>query len=155
MALGWVLTYESRWDDAELQYVSALRHNPNDADATMFYADFLVISGKPQDAVEAAAKAFRLNPRPPSWYYWLLGFAHGLAVATLRREETYRTASRRMLAVALALLGRISEVQVEAKLFLATSPRWRISSWLEIAACKNPKDAQVWIDGFRLAGLPE
>jgi hypothetical protein len=103
----------------------------------------------------------RLNPHPPHWYYWNLGFAqfangqYNDAARTLRREETYRTASRRILAAALARLGRIAEAREEAKLFLSTSPHWRISNWIESQPFRNPKDAQPWIDAYRLAGLPD
>ena len=158
--LGYNLLYERRWDDAELQYVAALRLNPNNADALAESAYFYVMNGKPREAIEAAAKALRLNPRPPGWYYWITGTAqvangqYDNAVVTLRQEETYRSASRRMLAAALALLGRTSEAQEEARLFLATSPHWRISTWAENEPFKNPKDIDFWVDAFRLAGLP-
>ena len=158
--LGYNLLYERRWDDAELQYVAALRLNPNNADALAESAYFYVMNGKPKEAIEAAAKALRLNPRPPGWYYWITGTAqvangqYDNAVVTLRQEETYRSASRRMLAAALALLGRTSEAQEEARLFLATSPHWRISTWAENEPFKNPKDIDFWVDAFRLARLP-
>jgi TolB-like protein/DNA-binding SARP family transcriptional activator len=158
--LGYILLYERRWDDAELQYDAALRLNPNNADALADIAYFYVMNGKPKEAVKAAAKALRLNPRPPGWYYWITGTAqvangqYDNAVVTLRQEETYRSASRRMLAAALALLGRTSEAQEEARLFLATSPHWRISTWAENEPFKNPKDIDFWVDAFRLAGLP-
>src|SRR5476651_1943822 len=56
------------------------------------------------DGIEQLQKALRLNPRPVGWYYGLLGQAQYVArqydnaVGTLRKEETYRTASRRILA---------------------------------------------------------
>jgi TolB-like protein/Tfp pilus assembly protein PilF len=159
--LGYILLYDRRWDEAELQYDAALRLNPNNADALAEIAYFYVMNGKPKEAVEASAKALRLNPRPPGWYYWITGTAqvangqYDVAITTLRREETYRTASRRMLAAALSLLGRTSEAQEEARLFLATSPHWRINTWVETQPFKNSKDADFWIDAFRLAGLPE
>jgi tetratricopeptide (TPR) repeat protein len=135
--------------------------NPNDANALALISDFKPLIGKPQQGVQSAERAMRLNPHPPHWYYWNLGFAqfangqYDDAARTLRREETYRTASRRILAAALAVLGRVSEAREEAKLFLSTSPHWRISKWVESQPFKNPKDAQPWIDAYRLAGLPE
>jgi hypothetical protein len=111
--------------------------------------------------VLAAARALRLNPRPPGWNFWITGTAqvasgqYENAVATLRREETYRSASRRMLAAALALLGRDSEARAEATLFLATSPHWRISTWVKAQPFRNTADAEFWVGAFRLAGLPE
>jgi adenylate cyclase len=160
-ALGNILSYDRRWDEAELHFQTSIRLNPNDANALTNFSDFKTLVGEPQQAVQLAERALRLNPHPPSWYYWNLGFAqvangrHDDAVLTLRREETYRTISRRILAAALALCGRASEAQMEAKLFLAASPHWRIGEWIENQPFKNPKDAQLWIDAYRLAGLPE
>ena len=160
-ALGNILLYERSWDEAELHYETAIRLNPNNADALGSFADLKTFIGEPQQGVQFAERAMRLNPHPPQWYYWNLGFAqfangqYDDAARTLRREETYRTASRRILAAALALLGRVTEAQMEAKLFLTASPHWRISKWAESQPFKNPKDVQLWIDGYRLAGLPE
>jgi hypothetical protein len=77
------------------------------------------------------------------------------AVVTLRREETYRTTSRLILAAALALAGRVSDAQEEAKFYLAASPHFRISTWAKVQPFKYQKDAQLLIDAFHLAGLPE
>ena len=159
--LGYMLLYHHRWAEAEQQYDAAIRLNPNNAYAFADIAYFHVMNGRPQEAVSAAARALRLNPRPPGWYFWITGTAqvangqYSDAVVTLRREETYRSASRRMLAAALALLGRVSEAQAEAKLFLATSPHWQISTWVEVQPFRNPNDAEFWTNAFRLAGLPE
>jgi TolB-like protein len=160
-ASGFVLCYERRWDEAEVHCETSFRLNPNDANALAEISDLKTLVGKPQEGVEFAERALRLNPHPPHWYYWNLGFAQFAngqyedAVRTLRREETYRTVSRRILAAGLARLGRVSEARDEAKIFLATSPHWRISKWVESQPFKNPKDAQAWIDAYRLAGLPE
>ena len=130
-ALGNILLYERSWDEAELHYETAIRLNPNNADALGSFADLKTLIGEPQQGVQFAERAMRLNPHPPQWYYWNLGFAqfangqYDDAARTLRREETYRTASRRILAAALALLGRVTEAQMEAKLFLTASPHWR------------------------------
>ena len=159
--LGNILLYERRWDEAEFHHETANHLNPNDAEALAILADFKVLIGKPQEAVQFGERALRLNPHSPSWYYWNLGFAqvangqYDDAIVTLRREETYRTVSRRVLAAALALCGRVSEAQMETQLFRAASPHWRISKWVESQPFKNPKDAQLWIAGYRLAGLPE
>jgi len=120
------------------------------------------MSGKPHEAIDCAIKAMRLNPHPPGFYFWFLGQAqiaagrYEEAVSTLRREETYRTTSRRDLCVALAKLGRMSEVREEAKLFMLNNPDWRISTAFEVEAVfKNPDDKKFWVDGYSDAGLPE
>jgi TolB-like protein len=160
--LGFVLSYECRWDEAEAHFDTAIRLNPNDAEALARLSDFKFLIGKPDEAIECSIRALRLNPHPPGYYYWFLGQAqiaagkYEDAVATLKREETYRSTSRRDLCVALVKLGRISEAREEAKLFVLNDPDWRISSTFECEAVfKNPDDKQFWVDAYRLAGLPE
>ena len=159
--LGYVLFHERRWDDANAQFEASLRMNPNDADALATFSDFKLRAGIPEEALEFVTKALRLNPHPPGWYYWILGDAqvsngqYEHAVATLRREETYRTGSRRILAAALALSGRVEEAQEEAKFFLVDNPHFRITKWIGNLAVKDQKDAKFWFDAYLLAGLPE
>jgi TolB-like protein/class 3 adenylate cyclase len=160
--LGTVLSYACRWGEAEVHFDTAIRLNPNDAEALARFSDFKFLIGKPHEAIECATRALRLNPHPPGYYYWFLGQAqvaagkYEEAVSTLKREETYRTTSRRDLCAALVKLGRISEAREEAKLFMLTSPDWRISTTFEgEAVFKNPDDKQFWVDAYRVAGLPE
>jgi adenylate cyclase len=159
--LGFILHYERRWEEAEFQHDAAIRLNPNNADALVAMLYFQVSIGKPQEALQTFARALRLNPHPPGWYYWAVGIAqiangqYENAVATLRREETYGTGSRYVFVAALALLGRTFEAQAEAKLLVATQPHWRISEWLANEPYKNPADAKIWLDAYRIAGLPE
>ncbi len=159
--LGLILLYERHWEEAEIHYKEAIRINPNNADALVAIVDLQSLTARPQEGLQSAAKALRLNPRPPGRYYWVLGYAQVVAgqyenaVATLSREETYGTASRDILVAALAFLGRTSEAKAEAKLLLASNPNWRISEFVANEPYKNPADAKVWIEPFRLAGLPE
>ena len=159
--LGDILSYECQWDEALSHYEASLRLNPNDADALAGFADFLVTIGKPKEALDSMFSALRLNPHHPGWYYWVLGtaqIANGQyedAVVTLRREEIYRAPSRRYLVAALALSGRVQEAKEEARFFLAAYPHWRISTFMETHRNKSQKDDQLWIDAFRLGGLPE
>ena len=77
------------------------------------------------------------------------------AVVTLSREETYGTGSRENLIPALALAGRVPEAREEARLFLAGNPDWRISERVVNTPYSSMSIAQPYIDGCRLAGLPE
>jgi adenylate cyclase len=159
--LGYVLFHERRWDEANAHFEASLRMNPNDADALAIFSDFKLRAGVPEEAMEFVTKALRLNPHPPGWYYWILGDAqvangqYEYAVATLRREETYRSGSRRILAAALALSGRVEEAREEAKFFLVDNPHFRITKWVGNLAVKDQKDAKFWFDAYLLAGLPE
>lgn len=159
--LGYVQYHEHRWEEAAANFEASLRQNPNDADAHSSYSDFKLAMGNAQEAVDSAITAMRLNPHPPGWYFWDLGNAqvavgqYEEAITTLRREETYRTGSRKTLAVALALLGRNQEAIEEAQFFLASNPQWNIGHWKETHWFRHQQDMQFWVDAFRLIGLPE
>jgi adenylate cyclase len=124
-------------------------------------SDVTGLGDKPADALEQISKALRLNPYPDCWYYLLLGQSqyairqYEAAVATLRREETYRTMSRRFLAASLAQLGRLEEARREAQMFMLTSPHFTISHWAASQPCRNEATMAHFVDGYRKAGLPE
>jgi tetratricopeptide (TPR) repeat protein len=117
--------------------------------------------GEAELAVEQAQKALRLNPHPPGWHYWNLGFAqyalgqYDAAVVTLRNAATYRTVSRRILAAGLAQLGRMEEAHHEATLFLASHPNFTIGQWSAAHPFGNEATRNRFIEGYRKAGLPE
>jgi hypothetical protein len=77
------------------------------------------------------------------------------AAKTLRREETYRTESRRILAAALAQLGRLDEARQEAKLYLIGNPSFTIRRWLGTQPFRDDAAREHYIEGYRKAGLPE
>ena len=87
-------------DDPEIQQLLS------DADRAL--GELNAFEGKPVEGIEHFRKAFRLNPYPPGWYYWLLGlveYAAGqyeAAVKTLNHESTHRLGSQRILAASLA-----------------------------------------------------
>ncbi|WP_292074738.1 tetratricopeptide repeat protein [Mesorhizobium sp.] len=158
--LGCVQLYERNWDEAKFQFDTAVRQNPNNADAVAWMGELQIYLGKPQAALIACAEALRLNPRPPGWYFWIMGMAqissghYEEAVASLSREETYGTGSREHLIAALALAGRVSEAQEEARLFLAGNPNWRFGDLAANSPFRSMSIAQPFVDGWRLAGLP-
>ncbi|MER8548296.1 adenylate/guanylate cyclase domain-containing protein [Mesorhizobium sp. M1169] len=159
--LGCVQLFERNWDEAKSQFDAAVRINPNNADAVAWIGELQIYLGKPQAALIACAEALRLNPRPPGWYFWIVGMAqistgqYEEAVVSLSREETYGTGSREHLIAALALGGRLPEAQEEARLFLAGNPGWTIGELVANLPFRSMSAAQPFVDGWRLAGLPE
>ena len=143
-ALGFVLLYEREWEHAASEFELSFRLNPNDADAWALSTDFKVFEGHGAAGIDCVQKALRLNPHPPGWYYWVLGEAqyaaeeYAAAVESLRAEDTYRTGSRRILAAALAMLGRADEAREEAR-----------QPFRDLAARDR------FVEGYRKAGLPE
>ena len=117
--------------------------------------------GRNEEGVISAQESFRLNPYPPAHFYWILAFAQYAAgdyegvVATLERPETARTGSRRLLAAALAQLGRMPEARVIVAEYLSVVPNFTIKSWSDGQPLHRDADRQRFVDGYRKAGLPD
>ena len=159
--LAFILMYEREWDMASAEFDIALKLNPQDGDAWSILSDLRVMEGRGRDAVYCAERSLDHNPRPLGSFFWLLGQAQIAAgdlddaVKTLRREETYGTGSKRFLAAALALLGRMDEANGEARLFRAANPHFRISRWAETQPFRDVAMRDYFVDAYRLAGLPD
>jgi adenylate cyclase len=158
---AYLLMYERRMDEAGAQFEKAFRLNPNDSDALMFSLDYCIFRSRKQEAVDIGTRVLRQNPHPPSSYYWMFGYAlvsngqYEQAVIVLKHAATYRSASRRVLAAALALLGELEEARKEGLLFMAANPHWSIRSWIETQPFQDKADAEIWRAAYLLAGLPE
>lgn len=159
--LGIILAHEGCWDKAETTFRAALERDPNNADAWAASAEVAVWMGRSPIAIQRVKTAMRLNPHPPAWYYWELGLAQYVArdylaaVVSLREESTYRTVSRRVLAAALAQLGRLEEARHEASLFMANNPHFTIGHWASTQPFQDRATLEHLVDGYRKAGLPE
>jgi len=159
--LGTILAYERRWDESDAEFAKGLQLDPNHADTWAALSDMSVLAGQIAEGLEQIQKAFRLNPYPPSWYFDHLGQAqyaardYKVAIATLRREETYRTNSRRFLAASLAQLGRMEEAKREVEMFLVTHPHFTIRHWIASQPLRDAETREHFLEGFRKAGLPE
>lgn len=158
--LALVLSYERRWQECERALKRGLELNPSASDTLIVASEIATFGGQPELGIEYARKAIRLDPQTPLWY-WGLGLSlyaarrYDEAVATLMREETYRTASRRILAASLAQLGRLDEAKDEASFFMASNPNFTISYWIGTQPIRDPVIQKHFEDGYRKAGLPE
>ncbi|WP_193364366.1 winged helix-turn-helix domain-containing tetratricopeptide repeat protein [Allomesorhizobium alhagi] len=159
--LAYLLAYDRSFAEADAQFARAIELDPNEADAWAALSDIAVLAGRIGEGLDHIRKAFRLNPYPASWYYLTLGQAqyaageYEAAVETLRRDETYRTSSRRFLAASLAQLGRLDEARAEVELFLVGNPHFTIGHWAATEPFRDAATLDHFVDGFRRAGLPE
>ncbi|MER9302179.1 winged helix-turn-helix domain-containing protein [Mesorhizobium sp. M0293] len=156
-----LLAYERRFAEADAEFAKAFELDPNEADAWATLSDIAVLAGQVEEGLEHIRKAFRLNPFPASWYYLTLGAAqyaareYEAAIETLRRDETYRTSSRRFLAASLAQLGRLDEARAEVEMFLISNPHFTTRHWVMTEPFRDAAMQEHFVDGFRKAGLPE
>lgn len=158
--LGNLLAYEHSFEEADAEFAKAFELDPNEADAWATLSDIETLAGRVEEGLAHIRKAFRLNPFPASWYYLTLGQAqyaardYEAAIETLRRDETYRTSSRRFLAASLAQLGRLDEAHAEVEMFLVGNPHFTTSHWVWTEPFRDDATREHFVDGFRKAGLP-
>lgn len=156
-----LLAYERNFVESEAEFAKAIELDPNEADTWATLSDITVLAGRIEEGLEHIRKAFRLNPFPAGWYYLTLGQAqyaagdYEAAVETLRRDETYRTGSRRFLAASLAQLGRLDEARAEAELFLISNPHFSTRHWAETEPFCDMATMEHFVEGYRKAGFPD
>jgi TolB-like protein/Tfp pilus assembly protein PilF len=158
---GYMRAYEGELAEGVAEIEKGLRINPNHASGWALIADLRVHEGRAAEAIDYARNSLRLDPHPPGTYYWLLGWAQYAlgryqdAVDTLRHEHARGAGVRRILAAALAQLGRMTEAREEARSFLLEYPHFSAKQWGSAQPFRNEADRQHFIDGYVKAGLPE
>ncbi len=159
---GYVLAYAAGNLKAGLeQFALALQYNPNLADAWLYLSDLKVFDGKAEEAIGAVERAFKLDPHPHPTFHWLRAFAfyaagkYEEAVAALQTEACQGTGAQRILAAALAQLGRLPEAREVARQYLAENPGYSSGAWARTQPFRDPNDLNHFLEGYLKAGLPQ
>jgi adenylate cyclase len=143
-----------------------LTRNPNAARAWSARGIIHALRNEPEAAIEAIERARRLSPFDRHAF----GYAVNIAVAHLvarRFEQAIEWADRalhdqprtvvgmRAKVVALAHLGHLDKARAELSRLLAIDPKLTIAGFREQAVYLAPEVLELYVDGLRLAGLPE
>jgi len=158
--LGFANLYKKLHDESLAEYARAMALNPNDADIIAEYADALVYAGQPTKSIELLEQAMRLNPYYPDWYLWYLADAyitmrrHSDVIATVQRMQN-PDEGRRMLAASFAHLGMMDEARAEAEAVLRLHPNFTIGRWRQRPPYRDPEVLEHFVEGMRMAGLPD
>ena len=142
----------------------AVTLNPNSYRAWNCRGWVYKVAGQPEEAIRSFERAMRMSPVDPQQFTALTGM--GFAFIELRRFDEAIIAGKkalrhnpcypgpyRCLASAFAHLGRDAEAREAAARVLEIDPAFTISAW--IARSQLSKNANLMIEGFRKAGLPE
>ncbi|MEH2506454.1 adenylate cyclase [Bradyrhizobium sp. AZCC 1578] len=161
--LGYAAAWSGDFDTAREMVDRAVALNPNAAFAWGQRGWTYRVAGQPEEAIRSFERAIRLSPFDPLLFLRLtemgvtfidLGrFDEAVAAVkkALSQNQTF-AASYRCLTTALAHLGREAEARKAAACLLELEPDFRISEWV---ARSGRRHDQIFIDGFRKAGLPE
>ena len=121
---------------------------------------------QPEAAIEAIERARRLSPFDPYTFLYAanIAIAHlaarrfELAIEWADRtlhDQPRMVAAMRLKVAALAHLGHLNEARVELSRVLAIDPKLTIAGYREYAHFAAPEVLELYVDGLRLAGLPE
>jgi TolB-like protein len=157
---GWVASTLGNYDESQIHFEKSLAINQNDADSWIGSADLKSLTGHAELAVGLCVNAFRLNPHAPSWYYLVAGSVlvgaqqYEEAVKLLEPAILRNRSSGRLLAVALAKLGRREQARQQTDAFLECFPQWSATGHAARRAFKFEKDREWWREAYLQAGLP-
>ena len=144
----------------------ALLLNPNYAGALHCRSWIKGWIGEPDQAIDDALQAIRLNPCDPQLARVLgsLAYAHffagryGEASTWAEKSLQYQvnySAALRVLAASMSLAGRLEEAQGAILRLRHLDPALRVSHIKKLVPIRRPDDLARLEEGLRLAGLPE
>ena len=151
-------------DDGAALIDRALVLNPNLAQAWVYSGWVKVWLGEPEVAIERVTHGMRLSPHDPHVFHGAIACAHFIAgryaealswAGTSLRERPNSVISACMLAASSALAGRLAEAQKAMARLRQLDPALRISNLQDRFPIQRSEDLARWVEGLRIAGLPE
>jgi adenylate cyclase len=162
LLLGNLDLTKRRYDQAISEGQHAVAVAPNLSDGYFWLAKILTFSGRPTEAVAAAEKGLRRNPRHPEYYLVQVGVAY-LSMGSFKEahsilEETLATepnnpAAHMFLAILDIGLGRNDDARADAAEVLRLSPQYSLATWQQTYLFKDPTLRERWLADLRKAGL--
>jgi adenylate cyclase len=148
----------------------AIALGPNVAEAYLLFGEVLIYSGNFEEAVKMCEMAMRLHPHAPLFflghtltaYYWVGRYDESLALA--RRLIDLGRKAGFMLgvvwghtgsAIVKIKLDRLSEARQDADEIIKIWPWYNLDYIRSIYFYKDSANLEHWIDGLRMAGIPE
>ena len=140
----------------------AVSLEPNSTGDYFVLREVVRYSGRHEETMAMCKKAIRLNPFPPSWYYFGLTNAYSLtgqyegAITAGKKAihiDPINLVSRVFLAATYSLNRQEEEARVEAKEVLRINPHFSVDQWEKTIPFKNEEDRELIIAALRKVGL--
>jgi TolB-like protein len=145
----------------------AVELEPSNAGAYWQLGLYLALAGRADEAIQNLEMAIRLSPKDPlQWVtFFAVGMAHfsegrydaaaDWARRSLQWKRTNNTLAYPLLAASYAHLGRIEEARAMLEEQLRIQPQFSDSMLRAFYSTADPDVLGRYIDGLRMAGLPE
>jgi TolB-like protein/DNA-binding SARP family transcriptional activator len=160
-ALGVAYAYHGKPEQALAEFDRAEALAPSDADVLIIIAWTIPALGDSARAVSLAERSLKLNPHYPDWYNQGLGLVFFFG-EQYEKSVKYRLLVKEpfaldyaFLAMAYAYLGRTGEAEAAAANVMKLDPGWNAERYLSEAGGYADKEAELFVDGARKAGLPD
>ena len=162
LAMGQIHMLKKEHDEAIAWGERAVSTYPNADNAHVFLAWFLMMAGRPEEAIPLVKQAIRRNPIPPGWYFLILGNSYRLvgrfdeAISELKKAVAYspdELGAHVTLASAYAEAGRLEEARVEAAEVMRILPTFSIESHARVSPFKKQEHLDRLVESLRKAGL--
>jgi TolB-like protein/Tfp pilus assembly protein PilF len=162
LAMGQIHMLKRDYDEAIAWGERAVSTYPNADNAHVFLAWFLMIGGRPEEAVPPLKQAIRRNPNPPGWYFLMLGSTYRLigrfdeAIVEIKKAVAYSPddlLAHVGLAAAYVEAGRLEEARAEAAEVMRIQPTFSIESYAKVLPNKNQAYSDRMTEALRKAGL--
>jgi TolB-like protein/class 3 adenylate cyclase/Tfp pilus assembly protein PilF len=160
LALGGAYAYQGKAEQALAEFDRAETLSPSDADLLLVIAWTIPAFGESERAVSLAEKALKLNPHYPDWYnqglslVFFFGEQYDKAVKYRLLVKEPAALDYAFLAMAYAYLGRTGDAEAAAANVKKLDPTWIAERYLSEAGGYAEKEAQLFVNGARMAGLP-
>jgi tetratricopeptide (TPR) repeat protein len=161
LALGIAYAYHGKPQQALAEFDRAETLSPSDADLLLVIAWTIPAFGETERAVRLVERALKLNPHYPDWYN------QGLSYVFFFGEQYDKSVKYRLLvkeplaldyaflAMAYGYLGRAGEAETAAANVKKLDPTWIAERYLSDAGGFAEKEAELFVNGARKAGLPD
>src|SRR5713101_5218669 len=162
MLLGSLDLTKRRYDQAISEGQRAVTLAPNSSFGYFWLARILISSGRPMEALVAAEKGVRLNPRHPGYRLIVVAGAYMYMGRFEEARSTFEQAlvtqpndpaMHMWLAVVDVELGRNDDARAEAAEVLRLSPHYSLATWRQVYQYKDPALPERWLADLRKAGL--
>jgi adenylate cyclase len=160
--LGFYLANIGAYEKGVYECEQAVALEPNSADTLYYLALTLRFAGRWEEAISVAKKAIRLNPFPPSHYFYGLGLSY---VFTGNCDQAIEQCKKAILIEPNSLLnhvvltgtygmcGREEEARSAAAEILRINPKFSLEQFKKRLKWKNQADMDRFIESLRKAGL--
>ena len=144
----------------------AIEFNPNFAVAYGYLSLASAHAGDSTLAISMGNKALKLSPHDPEIIHFLIGIGTAHFVAgdyqeavnfadRARQARPNAPATHRLMATGLARLGKLEEANQAVVKMLDLRPNMTVTAVRNTIKFKNSEHAEKYLEGLRLAGLPE